>query len=511
MGRYNKRTGKQIKTSLTVLCAVLLLGINAGRTDAMASYDIDGYGWQYSGGHWYYLLQSGNRITDWLQDEDGNRYFFDKSGIMQTGIVTIKTKTYLFADDGKLIGLTDEVVTEDVTEDAGLKVSDDNMPEVNAQNSYVDAETVVPNDNVAFYDTAGYGWKAEGSVWNYILKNDIKAVSCWVLDEDGTWFFFDENGALLEGWLDWKEQKYFLDENGAMHIGWLTTEDGTYYFRPGNGDMLTGIQFIDGYTYDFGTDGRLIVNKTGWQTIDGDTYFYDSNGRPVTGIVLIDGVQYGFTEEGKLDNSIIPWNVVLVNYNNSVPENFKISKAYVNGYYVDARIVGELKAMINAAKADGVTLKMTSAYRTIARQEYLYKNALNKYLKSGMAYEKALILTELYHAQPGKSEHNLGLAIDFIYGSSLDESFAYSAAGIWLKEHAHEYGFILRYEEDTTDITHIAYEPWHYRFVGVDVAKHIHSAGVCFEEYFPNYTTGVTDKDDTASEEDVNALTEQDV
>lgn len=536
MGRYNKGTCKQIKFFLMAICMVVLLGVPfAKEVKAFTRYyEEDGYGWNLQNGKWYYLNENGSKITGWLFDEENNWYLLDTDGAMLTGWQTVGSNTYYFRPDngtrltgtqiidGETYSFSDsgKLISERVTgnqgeTEAGGGATDNNAEtgdkaQIIMESACVDAETMLPNENVAFYETSGYGWKKEGAVWNYIYKNNIKAANCWVLDEDGTWFFMDKNGALLKGWLDWKGQKYFLNENGAMQIGWMTTENGKYYFRPGNGDMLTGTQVIENQTYDFGQDGRLILNMTGWQTINGDTYFYDSNGKAVTGIVLIDGVQYGFTAEGKLDNSIIPWNVVLVNYKNSIPEGFKISKAYINGYYVDARIAGELKTMIKAAKADGVNLRMTSAYRTIARQEYLYKNALNKYLKSGLSYEDALIQTELYHAYPGKSEHNLGLAIDFIYGSSLNDSFAYSAAGIWLKEHAHEYGFILRYEEDTTDITHIAYEPWHYRFVGVDVAKHIHSAGVCFEEYFPNYTTSVPVVGNTAAEEK-NVSAEQDV
>ena len=506
MGRHYKGTCKQIKGLFIALCTVIMLGtVSVNSVDAadVFYYEQAGYGWKLEEGKWSYLKEDGTKVINWHLDGDGNWYFMNTDGIMQTGMIdwkgqkfflgangamlmgwqtidgvkyyfrpgngdmfvgvqTIEGKSYTFGADGKLLEENGEIQPEVVPEVPAA-------PEVP-----VVPEVPVASEISNTPDTA--------------YTPDINKAK-WVLDANGKWFFYDENGVLFKGWLNWKGQKYLLKADGEMQVGWLSVDGAMYYFRPGNGDMFIGNQVIDGQTYNFGTDGKLVRNMTGWQTINGDTYFYDSKGKKVTGVVLIDGKQYGFTAEGKLDNSIIPWNLVLVNYNNSMPENFKLTKKKVSGYYVDANIAGSLSAMIKAAKADGVTLKITSAYRTLATQERLYKNALNKYLKSGLSYENALIQTNLYHAEPGKSEHNLGLAIDFIAGSGLDENFANTAAGIWLKEHAYEYGFILRYEEDTTDITRIAYEPWHYRFVGVDAARDIVASDVCFEKYFLNYYT----------------------
>ena len=512
MGRYNKGTCKSLKVLLTVLFAAILLGagcINNVDAAEVFYYEQSGYGWKLEEGKWNYIKEDGTKVVNWHLDGDGKWYFMNNDGIMQIGMIdwngqkfflgangamlmgwqtingakyyfrpdngdmfvgtqTIDGKSYTFGADGKLLAENGEVQQETVPE---VPATPDvpTAPEVPAV-----PEVPVTPEITNTPDTA--------------YTPDINKAK-WVLDANGRWFFYDENGALFKGWLNWKGQKYFLKSNGEMQVGWMTFNGATYYFRPGNGDMFVGSQVIDGQTYDFGADGKLMNDMSGWKIINGDTYFFDSTGKPVTGVVLIDDIQYGFTAEGKLDNSIIPWNLVLVNYNNSMPENFKLAKKKVSGYYVDANIAGALSAMIKAAKADGVTLKITSAYRTLATQERLYKNALNKYLKSGLSYEAAVLQTSLYHAEPGKSEHNLGLAIDFIAGSGLNEEFANTAAGIWLKEHAYEYGFILRYEEDTTDITRIAYEPWHYRFVGVDAARDIVASDVCFEKYFLNYYT----------------------
>jgi D-alanyl-D-alanine carboxypeptidase len=81
---------------------------------------------------------------------------------------------------------------------------------------------------------------------------------------------------------------------------------------------------------------------------------------------------------------------------------------------------------------------------------------------------------------PGTSEHNLGLAMDII---SLEQSFENTKAFRWLSAHAQDYGFILRYPKDKEAITEIIYEPWHWRYVGIENAKKIKASGMCLEEY----------------------------
>ena len=88
-------------------------------------------------------------------------------------------------------------------------------------------------------------------------------------------------------------------------------------------------------------------------------------------------------------------------------------------------------------------------------------------------------------AVPGTSEHQLGLALDIVdlNNQNLDESQESTPVQKWLMEHSWEYGFILRYPNEKSEITGIIYEPWHYRYVGVDAASEIHKLGVCLEEY----------------------------
>ena len=88
-------------------------------------------------------------------------------------------------------------------------------------------------------------------------------------------------------------------------------------------------------------------------------------------------------------------------------------------------------------------------------------------------------------ARPGCSEHNTGLAVDVECAdfADLDEGFRDTFAYEWLMEHCAEYGFILRFPQDKEDITGVIYEPWHYRYVGVEAATEIMSRGLCLEEY----------------------------
>ena len=87
--------------------------------------------------------------------------------------------------------------------------------------------------------------------------------------------------------------------------------------------------------------------------------------------------------------------------------------------------------------------------------------------------------------RPGTSEHHLGLAVDIIDTNlwALDERQADMPAQQWLMEHSWQYGFILRYPPEKTAVTGVIYEPWHYRYVGADLAAELYESGLTLEEY----------------------------
>ena len=182
--------------------------------------------------------------------------------------------------------------------------------------------------------------------------------------------------------------------------------------------------------------------------------------------------------------------MVLVNHTNKMPDNYTFdtkecgSQTAVNKTLQTPACDAFLE-MQKAAAADGVTVWMQSGYRSVKYQTSLYERKTKYYLDKGYdnatAKEKAAAVVN----PPGYSEHNCGLAADLNSPehTGLDEGFEKTAAFRWLCEHAGDYGFILRYPKDAEDKTEIIYEPWHWRYVGVENAAKINASGLCFEEY----------------------------
>lgn len=173
---------------------------------------------------------------------------------------------------------------------------------------------------------------------------------------------------------------------------------------------------------------------------------------------------------------------LLVNADNPIPEDFKPDVTPIAGseYQFDRSAVGKLNQMMADAYSEGIILYPISAYRSTESQTRNFNRKLEENKAAGYSDEEAYAMTAQYIAIPGTSEHSLGLAVDL---NSLEESFENTAQFKWLIEHCAEYGFILRYPKDKEDITGIAYEPWHYRYVGEEHAAKIMEQGICLEEY----------------------------
>ena len=189
-----------------------------------------------------------------------------------------------------------------------------------------------------------------------------------------------------------------------------------------------------------------------------------------------------------------PWYLTLTNASHALPDDWTVeTKKLPNGKLVDARIYDALMAMINACKAEGLSPVVCSGYRTYAKQTELFERKINKYMGDGLSYDEAYAAASTIVAIPGTSEHNLGLAVDICAASYqvLDDAQANTKEQQWLMEHCAEYGFILRYTKDKQNITGIIWEPWHYRYVGVELAKEITESGLCLEEYLALYYSGV--------------------
>ena len=187
-------------------------------------------------------------------------------------------------------------------------------------------------------------------------------------------------------------------------------------------------------------------------------------------------------EQPKEKKEITDWRLTLANYENILPDDFEVEvEEIADDRMFDARAIDDLKKMINAMGKDGISnVWVQSAYRSVERQKELYDNSVQKYLKQGKTQDEAEKLTEEYINKPGSSDHNLGLAVDFNY---VDNKFEDLDGFKWLKENAEDYGFILRYPKDKEDITKIAYESWHWRYVGQEHAKKMNELNMCLEEY----------------------------
>lgn len=198
--------------------------------------------------------------------------------------------------------------------------------------------------------------------------------------------------------------------------------------------------------------------------------------------------KYLVTGDTKTD---LPWNLVLVNNRHPMEEGYVVPKFtdLAEGYSVDSRIASAAKKMLNDAKAAGMNIIICSAYRSVERQQQVFNASIVDRLNSGMSYWEAFEDTRKSVAEPGTSEHALGLALDLISTqyTQLDEGQENTKEAKWLAENCYKYGFILRYPPNSTEITGIIYEPWHYRYVGVEDATKITELGITLEEYLEEY------------------------
>lgn len=181
------------------------------------------------------------------------------------------------------------------------------------------------------------------------------------------------------------------------------------------------------------------------------------------------------------------WRLILVNKQHSIPEDYDFPLGNITGsMQCDERILENLLAMMQAAKEDGVNLIICSPYRDFDRQTYLFERKINLYMNAGMSYMDAYKKGSVTVTSPNASEHIIGLAIDFFCSSYqiLDEGFAGTETGKWLAAHSYEYGFVLRYPKGKEYITGIEYEPWHFRYVGVEAATVMTQKGITLEEFW---------------------------
>ncbi|MDR2753489.1 MAG: M15 family metallopeptidase [Oscillospiraceae bacterium] len=168
----------------------------------------------------------------------------------------------------------------------------------------------------------------------------------------------------------------------------------------------------------------------------------------------------------------------------ALPPDYALDVAVCVPGYAEKKLqttaAAQYKKMYDAGQKDGVDLVPYSGYRSTDHQKRTFENKIAYYVLQGDSRAQAILSAAEYINPPGCSEHEAGLAMDIV---NTEESFKDTEEYRWLTRHAADYGFILRYPANKVNITAIAYEPWHWRYVGVADAKKIAAGGLCLEEY----------------------------
>ncbi len=144
-----------------------------------------------------------------------------------------------------------------------------------------------------------------------------------------------------------------------------------------------------------------------------------------------------------------------------------------------------LRTMLDEGSSLGLRFVVSTSYRSIEKQQEIFDNALQANESKGLSHEEAYAATVAKVLPGGHSEHCTGLAVDIVsyYHQAMDEAQENTPETRWLQSHCWEYGFILRYPKDKTTVTGLSYEPWHYRYVGEELAKYLTENKLTPEEY----------------------------
>jgi glucan-binding YG repeat protein len=402
--------------------------------------------------------------SGWVEQE-GNRYLLDEDGDPRTGWVEHENNTFYFGDDGILhTGWLDD------------------------------------GENRYYFDAAGIlvrGWQnLNGKQYCF---NSQGVLQHGFLEENGRRFYLDEEGVPASGFFASEDKTYYIQDSGEILSGWLDTGNGSFYLHP-DGALAVGLTEIDGTQYCFREDGtpysgwfeqegtRLFFREdgtmhTGWLEYEGLKYYLEEDGTPAVGKVVIDEKTYFFSSTGM--------NFIMVNPWNALPEGYALDPVYACGTMLDPACQEALEKMLADCSAAGHSPRIVSGYRSIADQRINLARMIQSYEDQGYSYNQAYYTATKIVAVPGTSEHHLGLAFDITEAAypNLNHQQANTPTQQWLMENCWKYGFILRYPEDSTDITGIIWEPWHYRYVGTELAMEIYELGcIPLEVYIDNLT-----------------------
>ena len=334
------------------------------------------------------------------------------------------------------------------------------------------------------------GWVDRNNERCYVVEG--RALSGWTVTPEGR-FFLNENGSIHTGWLEQDGKRIYLNSEGFPATGWTETDEGRFYLDA-DGSPCTGLVETENGTYCLNTDGTPLSGwfeqegkryfakedgsvHTGWLDEDGQRYYLQPDGTAAVGKHIIDGEPRFFNARGQYFILVNPWH--------DVPKDFSVELEVVENASINPACKADLEQMLADCRAAGFSPRILSAYRSIRDQEYNFNVAVGRRVARGYAYKTAYDQVRQIIAIPGTSEHHLGLAFDIVDSRYpyLEEPQEKTETQQWLMEHSWEYGFILRYPNGTTEITGIIYEPWHYRYLGREMAAEIHELGITLEEY----------------------------
>ena len=421
-------------------------------------------GWQTINENWYYFHTDTGIMATGLLEVDGTGYYLDQAGIRRTGWITTAEGRYYFDPDtaGAKAGWLEQNGDTYYVDQTGRICT--GLTEVGGKQYFLGAD-----------GKRRTGWtEVEGK--RYFLDDEGCIATGWKETDYGRSYFLPD-GSLGSGWTDTDEGRFYLTAMGTVATGWLDTEEGWMYLDE-QGQLCSGwVETDNGRTW-LSESG---IALTGWQEVDGKEYYFRDNGIMAIGKVVLDEKTYYFSSTGQL--------VPLVNKWNALSDDYTVELVSYGKHQIAAEAHDHLVAMIDQIKGLGY-YNVTSIYRSKATQQNIWDRYYNNFRAVGCSKAEAERLTAEKVAIPGTSEHHLGLAVDIDGVKPVHN---------WLAEHCWEYGFIVRYPDGTTDITGIEYEPWHFRYVGLELAKELHELGLTLEEYMDMLTKRAGSDAGTAS------------
>ena len=429
---------------------------------------IDQSHWWHQEGQYYYFDEKGDRVTGWRKIGE-NRYYLDPAagGAMYTGWLDTEDGRYYLRDDGRM--------------HTGWLKLQENWYYMDPDGKMVTGWLGLPEGKYYLRDDGRMhtGWlKLDGTV--YYFGEDGRPHAGW-MEQDGKRRFFDDAGRTVTGWLTLEDERYYLDQNGHPLTGWLELDNKQYYLDE-EGVLCIGWTQLDGHWYYFGDDGAM---TTGWVEIDGVQHYLQEDGKAATGQVKLNKKTYYFSSKGG--------SILLVNRWKKLSSKYEAELVQTrDGAVVAAECADALVQMLDDCAAAGGDPYICSSYRTIQMQQDLFDRQVAIWEDKGQDEKTAYETARQIVAVPGTSEHHTGLAVDITDATYvlLDEGQAQTETQKWLMENSWRYGFILRYPDGTTKWTGIIYEPWHYRYVGRELAAELYELDLCLEEYLDRLTKG---------------------